>query len=54
MPVAKKIVTWLLLLGAIFFTLADPQGAAEIVRDAAGALRDAGEAIATFFRALAG
>ena len=50
---AKKVLTWLAVAFAVFYVLAKPTEAAAAVESAGAGLRVAGDAIATFFTALA-
>ena len=51
--VAKKVLTWIAVAFAVFYVLAKPTEAAAAVESAGAGLRVAGDAIATFFTALA-
>lgn len=48
----KKIVGLLAIAFLLFFVITQPAGAAGVVQSILGTLRDAAEAIASFFRTL--
>lgn len=50
---AKKVLGWIALLFALFWIIAAPHAAADLVEDVAGALRTAAENLVTFFSDLA-
>ena len=51
---ARKAILAILVAFAIYSVLANPTGSAEVVKACGNALKDAAEAILTFFKALNG
>ncbi len=49
----KKVLTWLLIAFVVWYVIQDPEGSAEIVRNAGTALGDAATSLSQFVGSLA-
>jgi hypothetical protein len=49
----KKVITWLLVAFAVWYVIQDPQGSADMVRNAGTALGDAATSLSEFVGSLA-
>ena len=49
----KKVITWLVIAFAVWYVIQDPQGSADIVRNAGTALGDAATSLSEFVGSLA-
>ena len=49
----KKVITWLVIAFAVWYVIQNPQGSADIVRNAGTALGDAATSLSEFVGSLA-
>jgi hypothetical protein len=48
----KKIITWAIVIFLAFYLLTQPTGAANVINNLLGFLKDAGNSLATFVNSL--